>query len=58
MEYLTANDTSLLESLDLAADMGYEIKNLNSEVLASLLASSKEREDFADIESDFISEIL
>ena len=57
IEYLAANDTSLHESLALAANAGYEVKNLSSEVLASLLASQQEREDFDDIESDFISEI-
>lgn len=46
MKYLTENDTSLRESLEIASDMGFEVKNLSSEVLASLLASQRCREDF------------
>ena len=38
MEYLMENDTSLTESLELASDIGYEAKDINSELLASLLA--------------------
>ena len=48
MEYLRENDPSLQESLGIADDFGYEPKNLNSEILASLLASENAREDFAD----------
>ena len=39
MEYLTEHDTSLNESLELAAEYGYTTENLNSETLASLHAS-------------------
>lgn len=46
MEYLTDNDTSLQESLALADDMGFDLKSLNSEILASLLASENARESF------------
>ena len=46
MEYLMHHDTSLSESLEIASDMGFEVKNLSSEVLASLLASQRCREDF------------
>ena len=44
MEYLKENDTSLNESLELAAEYGYTTENLNSELLASLHAS-RQRED-------------
>ena len=44
MEYLKENDPSLSESLEIAAELGYDFKNLNSEILASLLASRKEEE--------------
>src|SRR3990167_3960358 len=37
MEYLAENDTSLRESMGLASDMGYEAKNINSELLATIL---------------------
>lgn len=52
IEYLRDNDASLRESLELAADMGYEVKNLNSEILASLLASQNSRSEFAELETE------
>jgi len=52
IEYLSNNDKSLRESLQLAADMGYEAKNLNSEILASLLASENAREEFAELRTE------
>lgn len=60
MEYLTENDTSLRRSLEIASDMGYKLKNLSSEILASLLSSEIERENFNKIFSeleDLMSEI-
>ena len=51
MEYLSNNDNSLNRSLALADDMGYTPGNLNSEILASLLASDIERENFEDMGS-------
>ena len=39
IKYLQENDASLHESLEIAKEFGFELKNLNSEVLASLLAS-------------------
>ena len=60
MKYLTENDTSLRESLEIASDMGFEVKNLSSEVLASLLASQICREDFQllyDEIKDFFNEL-
>lgn len=52
MRYLTENDNSLRTSLDLAGDMGFEPASLNSEILASLLASENVRAEFADLEND------
>jgi len=46
MEYLKEYDTSLMRSLELAEEMGLEIKDLNSEVLASLIASDDTRNEF------------
>lgn len=37
MEYLSENDASLNEGLELASELGYELKDLNSEILATLL---------------------
>jgi hypothetical protein len=56
IEYLKEHDPSLNQSLDLAAEMGlltlFTNNNLNSEVLASLLASQNARNDFYDKETD------
>ncbi len=52
MEYLKEHDDSLNESLNLAAELCYEIQNLNSEVLASLLASQNARNDFYEKEKE------
>lgn len=60
IEYLWENDPSLQESLELASEMGYECSSLNSEALASLLASQKIRDEWYKLESeieDFIEEL-
>jgi len=44
MEYLKEHDTSLNESLELADEMGFNLRYINSECLASLHAS-REREN-------------
>lgn len=53
IKYLLDNDPSLHESLEIAGDMGYEVRDLTSEILASLLASHTEREKFEKLEDDF-----
>ena len=58
MEYLSENDASLMESLAIASDMGYDPVNLNSEILASLLASQNVREEFNDLENEIDSFFL
>lgn len=55
--FLQKNDPSLNESLALADDCGYTPKNLNSEILASLLASEYARIEFEDMESE-ISDLI
>lgn len=57
MKYLSENDFSLRESIEIAVDMGFDLENINSETLASLHASQKAREDFHSI-TDEIDEIL
>lgn len=52
IDYLREYDPSLYESLSLAADMGCSLNNINSETLASLLASQKAREDFYELEDE------
>ena len=57
MEYLSNNDNSLYESVTIASEMGISTENINSELLASLHASQKARDDFYSI-TDEIDEIL
>lgn len=52
MEYLMKNDCSLQESLGIASDMGFDCNNLNSETLASLLATQECMSDFDELQSD------
>ena len=52
MEYLTRNDNSLRESIEIALNYGYELKNINSELLASLLASQNSRDEFNNYENE------
>ena len=57
MKYLMENDTSLCSSLKIANELGFELKDLNSETLASLLASQNMREEFGGIRSE-LEEII
>jgi len=57
MDYLAENDASLSESVAIASEYGYSTENINSELLASLHASQKVRDDFWDI-TDEIDDIL
>lgn len=52
MKILLENDPSLMESMNLASDMGFDCKNLNSEILASILVSEQLREQFYEFQSD------
>jgi len=52
INYLKENDPSLRESLGIANDFGFELKNLSSEVLASLLASETARNDFSELKEE------
>lgn len=60
MDYLRENDPSLQESLEIASEFGLEIKNLNSEVLASLLKTQNVTEEFYELRDEvnsFFSEL-
>tara|TARA_R100001086_G_scaffold82494_1_gene40399 strand:- start:484 stop:861 length:378 start_codon:yes stop_codon:yes gene_type:complete len=57
IKYLEENDPSLTESLNIANDCGYKTCDLNSEMLASLLASQQAEEEFFEYE-DKINELL
>lgn len=58
MNFLMEHDNSLKESLSIAEEYGYSTHNLTSEVLASLLASKRNRENFPKSEiDDFLSQL-
>ena len=52
MDYLRENDVSLSESIGLASEMGFDLANLNSEVLASLLKSENERSEWDELANE------
>ena len=52
MKYLMENDTSLCESMELAQDLGYEPKDIDSELLASLHATKENKESFYGIQGE------
>jgi len=54
IKYLAENDNSLKESLGIASEYGYTINELNSELLASLLKSRNNQEDY----TKFINEVI
>ena len=47
IKYLAENDPSLTQSLELASEFDYKVNSLNSEKLASMLASENAKEDFS-----------
>lgn len=52
IEFLKDNDPSLMDSLQLAADLGYTPDNLNSEMLATLLNQQMLFEEWGEISSE------
>ena len=52
IEYLKENDCSLCESMEIAQEYGYEPKHINSELLASLLATQNAREEFYELQDE------
>lgn len=60
INYLSEYDPSLQKSLAIAYGMGFTADNLNSEILASLLASKLAREEFYQLKNeinDFFEEL-
>lgn len=53
INYLKRNDASLKRSLSLAANLGYSLENLSSEILASILATEQTREEFEELKTEF-----
>ncbi len=48
MKYLSENDQSLAESIEIAVEYGFELESINSELLASLLNKRNIECDFYD----------
>lgn len=60
IKFLAENDNSLKDSINLASELGYDIKNVNSEMLASLLATELLRNELNSYEgeiNDYINEL-
>lgn len=57
IEFLRKNDASLIYSLKIASDMGYDTRSLNSEILASLLLSEMTRDKWYENKNE-INEII
>jgi hypothetical protein len=52
INYLKENDPSLKESIEIALEYGYTLESVNSELLASLLASQNAREQFSELQNE------
>ena len=52
MQYLMDNDTSLMDSLALAHDLGYTAKDINSELLATLLMQENLNNELSGLTSE------
>jgi len=52
--YLTENDNSLERSLEIADEQGFEVKNLNSELLATLLYQDELYNEWSEIENEIM----
>ena len=52
MEYLSKHDPSLYTAFEIASEYGYNVSDLNSELLASLVASQNSRIIFDDLMDD------
>ena len=52
IKFLQENDPSLKESLEIASEFGFNMDSLNSELLASLLASRQAEEEFYELQSE------
>lgn len=57
IEYLSENDCSLNESFELARELGFTLDNIDSEILASLLKSENNREDYREFIGDVASQM-
>ena len=58
IEYLKENDNSLFESLSIASEYCYDVSDLNSEVLATLLYQKRTTENYYENISDKVEELF
>ena len=56
IKYLSENDPSLNDSLEIAQEYGYTIDKINSELLASLLMTRNNEEEYSSFIDSVISE--
>ena len=54
IEYLKENDNSLTRSLEIADEQGFEVSNLNSELLATLLHQDELYNEWSEIENEIM----
>jgi len=52
IKYLAENDAGLNTSMGLATDMGYEVRSINSELLATLLQQENMRAELGRLRAD------
>lgn len=52
IKYLAENDAGLNTSMGLAADLGYDIRSINSELLATILQQENMRTELAELRGD------
>jgi DNA repair ATPase RecN len=52
IEYLSDNDPSLQESMEIASEYGYEVESITSELLASLLKTRENEEAFYELKDE------
>ena len=52
MEYLSEQDWSLRESAEIASDLGFELKNINSEILATLHLQNELINSIKEVKND------
>ena len=57
IKYLSREDASLSNSLDIASEYGYEVKDLNSELLATLLYQQRLTEQWYEM-SEQVEELF
>lgn len=58
INYLQKNDNSLRQSLELAEELGYNLSSVNSELLASILASNNLQEELCNYSTEIDNFII